>query len=429
MSRRRILLVVLGIPVLGILLLGVASAQPPAGSLQLVAVEVAGAKRYTPPEVVRLSGLAPGTSVTTAHFDAAQKLMAATGLFAEITYRYTTTAGKTTLIFTIQEAEWTMPVVLDNFVWFKDDEIVAALRQRVPSFDGTAPILEGVTELLTRELQALLKAKAIAGTVEFFPQALPDKGIIAYLFRVRDPGPKLCALKFAGAAAINETELAQTLPIVGSDYSRAFIVDTSRGTLTDMYRQRGHWRASLGTPVAVIEQGQACNGVTVTVPVQEGAAYTLERIAWNGNAVMQSSALDALMPLKAGKVANVSELDEGLRRVRTAYGKQGYVMQSAVYTPQFNDETKRVAFDVKIEEGPQFRFGTLAFTGLAPEATETLTKRWRLKAGDVFDASYPAKFYTDDIGPRLPRGVKPPSLQSQVDEQNRVVNIKYVFGG
>ena len=176
MNRRRLPLVVLGIPVLGILLHGVASAQSPAGALQLAAVEVTGAKRYTPAEVVRLSGLAPGTSVTSAHFDAATKLMTATGLFAEISYRYTTTAGKTTVIFTIQEAEWTMPVVLDNFVWFKDDEIVAALRQRVPSFDGTAPILEGVTELLTRELQALLKAKAIAGTVEFFPQALPDEG-------------------------------------------------------------------------------------------------------------------------------------------------------------------------------------------------------------------------------------------------------------
>jgi hypothetical protein len=78
--------VVLGIPVLGILLLGVASAQSPAGSLQLAAVEVTGAKRYTPAEMVRLSGLAPGTSVTTAHFDAATKLMAATGLFAEINY-------------------------------------------------------------------------------------------------------------------------------------------------------------------------------------------------------------------------------------------------------------------------------------------------------------------------------------------------------
>jgi hypothetical protein len=52
--------------------------------------------------------------------------------------------------FTIEEAEWTMPVLLDNFVWFKDDEIVTALRQRIPSFDGTAPILEGVTGRRTR---------------------------------------------------------------------------------------------------------------------------------------------------------------------------------------------------------------------------------------------------------------------------------------
>jgi outer membrane protein assembly factor BamA len=405
-----------------------AGTQSPAGSLPLAAVEVSGARRYTPAEVARLSGLAPGTSVTTADFDTATKRMAATGLFKEISYRYATTAGRTTVTFTIEEADWTMPVIFDNFVWFKDDEIVAALKQRIPSFDGTAPILAGVTELFTQELQAVLRTKSIQGDIEFLPQATPQQGIVAYLFRVRNPGPKVCALRFAGAAAIKDAELADMLPIVGSDYSRSFVASTSRGTLTDMYRQRGHWRASFGTPAAVVEQGQACSGVSITVPVEEGSAYTSERVAWNGNAVMASRDLDALMPLKAGEVASVSKLDEGLRRVKTAYGKQGYILHSAQYTPRLDDAAKRAVFEVKIEEGPQFRFGTLTFSGLAPDAAATLTKRWRLKAGDVFDASYPTQFYVDEIQPRLRQGTTPPRVQSQLDQENRVVNMNYVFG-
>ena len=404
-----------------------AATQSPAGSMQLAAVEVNGARRYTQAEVMRLSGLETGTSVTTADFDTATKRLAATGLFKEITYRYATAAGRTTVTFAIDEADWTIPVVLDNFVWFKDDEIVAALRERIPSFDGTAPILAGFTELLTQELQSLLRARRLDGNVEFFPQATPEKGIEAYMFKVT-PGPKVCALRFAGSAAIRDAELADRLPIAGSDYSRSFIVRTSRGTLTDMYRQRGHWRASLGTPAAVMEQGQACSGVSVTIPVQEGSSYATERVAWNGNVVMPSRELDALMPLKAGELASVSKLDEGLRRVRTAYGKQGYVLQHAAYTPRLDDETKRAVFDVRIDEGPQFRFGTLTFPGLSPDAAATLTKRWRLKAGDVFDASYPTQFFMDDIQPRLRQGTAPPRLQTQIDDQNRVVNIQYLFG-
>jgi outer membrane protein assembly factor BamA len=406
----------------------VAGTQSAAGSLRLAAVEVSGTRRYTQAEVVRLCGLEPGTSVTTADFDTATKRLAGTGLFKQIAYRYVTVAGRTTVTFTIEEADWTMPVVFDNFVWFKDDEIVAALRQRIPSFDGTAPILTGITELLTRELQALLQARHIEGNVEFMPQANLKMEIDAYMFRVRDPGPKVCALRFTGAAAIKEAELADRLLIVGSDYSRSFIVNTSRGTLTDMYRQRGHWRASLGMPTAVVEQGQACSGVSVTIPVQEGSAYATERVAWSGNAALPSRELDALMPLKAGELANVSQLDEGLRRVKSAYGKQGYVLQRAAYTPRLDDERRRAVFEVQIEEGPQFRFGTLTFPGLSPDGVADLTKRWRLKAGDVFDASYPAQFFMDQVQPRLRQGAARPTLQSQIDEQNHVVNIRYVFG-
>ena len=260
------------------------------------------------------------------------------------------------------------------------------------------------------------------------PLATPAKGIYAYMFKVATPDLKVCALKFAGAAAIKEAELVERLPAIGMDYSRSFIVNSSRGTLTDMYRQRGHWRAALGTPTAVVEKGQACSGVSVTVPVEEGPAYATERIAWNGNGALQSRDLDALMLLKAGELANVSKLDESMRRVRSAYGKQGYVLYRADYTPRLDDEKKQVAFDVKIEEGQQFRFGTLTFPGLPPEAADTLSKRWRLKAGDIFDDSYPSRFYMEDIQPRLRQGAPRPSLQSQVDEQSRVVHIRYVFG-
>jgi outer membrane protein assembly factor BamA len=425
---RFVSLVVLGIQCLcAVLVAGPQSA--PAGALQLAAVDVSGAKRYTQADVARLSGLATGTSVTTAHFDAATKKLAATGLFKEISYRYATVAGRTTVTFAIEEAEWTMPVVFDNFVWFNDDELVTALRQRIPSFDGTAPILDGVTDFFAQELQALLTTKSVGGSVEFVPQASLGKGVEAFLFRVTNPGPKVCALRFTGAAAIKEAELAAILPVVGSDYSRSFIVNTSRGTLTDMYRQRGHWRAAFGTPTAVVEQGQACSGVSVTIPVEEGSAYALEGITWNGNGSLPSRELDALVPLKAGAVADGAKLDEGMRRVATAYGKHGYIMQRAAYTPRLNEEKKQVAFDVKIEEGPQFRFGTLTFPGLSPDAVQTLTKRWRLKTGDVFDATYPSQFYSDEIGPRLRQGAPSPAFQTQVDEQNRVVNVRYVFGG
>ena len=139
--------------------------------------------------------------MTTADLDAAIQRMAATGLFKKLNYRYATAAGRTTVTFDIEEADWTMPVVFDNFVWFKDEELIATLKQTIPSFDGTAPNTEGIADLISRELQKAIAARKIAGRIDFVPQGT-IKGIDSFAFRVVDPAPKLCSIGFSGRKAI-----------------------------------------------------------------------------------------------------------------------------------------------------------------------------------------------------------------------------------
>jgi hypothetical protein len=86
-------------------------------------------------------------------------------------------------------------------------------------------------------------------------------------------------------------------------------------------------------------------------------------------------------------------------------------------------------FEIKIEEGLQFRMGTITFGGLSESDAALLGRRWQLKPGEIFDASYYDKYYAEEIQPRLPRGSRPPSVETRVDEANRVVNIRFVFGG
>jgi outer membrane protein assembly factor BamA len=403
-------------------------AKQAAAKLVVASVEVAGARRYTPPEVTKLSGLELGKSVTTADLDAAIQRMAATGLFKKLNYRYVTAAGRTTVTFDIEESDWTMPVVFDNFVWFKDEELIAALKQTIPSFDGTAPVTEGISDLISRELQKVIAARKIGGRIDFVPQGTL-KGIESFAFRVVDPAPKLCSIGFSGASAIKEQELVSVFAaVVGADYSRSYVAGTARGTIVDLYHRRGHWRASVAPPAATLVSG-ACTGAAVTLAVNEGVPYTWDRAEWTGNAALSSQDLDAVLPIKSGEVANVMRIDDGVRRVHAAYGKQGYIGQRATYTPRLDETTRKAVFEIKIEEGLQFRMGTITFAGLSESDAALLGRRWQLKPGAIFDASYFDKYYAEEIQPRLPRGSKPPGMETRVDEANRVVNIRFVFGG
>ena len=406
-----------------------APAKQATAKFVVAGVEVAGARRYTPPEVTKLSGLEPGKTVTTADLDAAIQRMAATGLFKKLNYRYATAAGRTTVTFDIEEADWTMPVVFDNFVWFKDEELIATLKQNIPSFDGTAPNTEGISNLISRELQKVIAARKIAGRIDFVPQGT-IKGIDSFAFRVVDPAPKLCSIGFSGASAIKEQELVSVFaPVVGADYSRSYVTGTARGTIVDLYHRRGHWRASVAPPITALVADPSCMGAAVTLAVNEGVPYTWDRAEWTGNVALASRDLDTVMPLKSGDVANVMRIDDGIRRVHAAYGKQGYIGQRATYAPRLDETTRKAVFEIKIEEGLQFRMGTITFAGLSESDAALLGKRWQLKPGEIFDASYYDKYYAEEIQPRLPRGSRPPGVETRVDEANRVVNIRFVFGG
>jgi outer membrane protein assembly factor BamA len=197
--------------------------------------------------------------------------------------------------------------------------------------------------------------------------------------------------------------------------------------LTDSYRQRGHWRAAFGSPVAAIDPARGC--VAVRAAVTEGPAYTWDRAEWIGNTAVPSPELDAALGIKSGEIASLARLDDGLRRVQRTYGQRGYVLERATYTPRLDDLTRRAAFEIRIEEGLQFRMGSVEFPGLAPADAAGLLKRWQLKPGDVFDASYPDRFMDEEIVPRIPRGARLPAIESRADQQNRVINVRYVFGG
>ena len=166
----------------------------------------------------------------------------------------------------------------------------------------------------------------------------------------------------------------------------------------------------------------------VTVTVDEGAPYQWDRADWTGNAVLAAPDLDKLMLMKSGDLANITRVDDGIRRVQKAYGTRGYIMQQASYTPVLNDSTHRAVFEMRVVEGPQFHLGTVSFPGLDPKSVEILNKEWKLKPGDVFDASYPGTFFADVIRPRLRPSTTPPETKLDVDEKNRLVNVGFVFG-
>jgi len=397
---------------------------PAAAQLQLSAVTVNGIKRFTSDDVVRLSGLKVGQAATPQALDGAASRLATTGLFKSVTYRYTTGSGKLNAILSIEEEDaWTMPVVFDNFIWFTNEELANTVRQGVPTFDGMLPANDAVMDYVSQTLQRFVEARGIAGRVTSEGRVNIKTRTRQQLFTVTGTtnSLKMCALRLAGTAAVPEADLLKVAQaVIGTNYSRAFIDGLASGTLRHEYRRRGYWAADLAYESAKLDQG--CSGVTVSLSVKEGRVYKFDRVEWSGAAAIPVAKLDAALGIKAGDVAEIVKLEAGLRAVGDSYGKIGYVMQEADYTPVLDDAAGRVTFRIAITEHQQFRMGTLTFPDLSPADAGRLSERWKLAAGEIYDASYLSR-YTDANRAAFPRGMR---AETAVDRTKLVVLVRFV---
>ena len=259
-----------------------------------------------------------------------------------------------------------------------------------------------------------MTSRKLPGTVEY---SLTETG---HVYRVGGISLPLCTLHFPGADDVSEEKLGATMKSqTDPNYSRQAAAAFPQFGLYPLYYELGHLRASFGAPVARPDtSGQCENGVELTIPVNEGVVYSWANSQWSGNQVLTATQLDAAVGMKNGEVANGKKFDKGKHEVEKVYGKQGYILAHLNSTPEFDDSTKQVTFKIAVNEGPQFHMGTIDFKGFSDTERGALIESWKLKAGDVYDASYIDRFFREDARPVLSR-----IFQERRAAQNRQLSL------
>jgi outer membrane protein assembly factor BamA len=91
-------------------------------------------------------------------------------------------------------------------------------------------------------------------------------------------------------------------------------------------------------------------------------------------------------------MANTVRFEENLRSVQELYGSRGYILASVKANAEFDDTDGTVIFHLIVDEGSLFRMGELEFRGIDNTLTARLREAWKLRPGDVYDATYLKQF-------------------------------------
>jgi outer membrane protein assembly factor BamA len=378
-----------------------AQAVPPT-NYKLIAVKVVGSKRFTQQEVATASGLPVGTIAHEDDFHKAARQLGESGAFNNITFTYSYSSAGTKLEFQVTDADKFIPARFADFVWFTDEELRQKVHQRVPLFSGELPTSGRLPDQVSDVLQAMLVENGIPGHVEYLRSSGKTGQLESIDYNVAGVSIRIHHFEFPGAGA-SELPLLQAAAEKLSDreYSHDFLTNFIEHSLLPIYRERGYLKASCALPLLkvvklaapdVSDSKQPPTFVDVVVPVTTGPQYKLTGWAWSGNKAISSDALQPFLHAKVGQTADLVHLESDLRAVQELYGSRGYVTATIKANAEFDDTAGTVAYDLAVQEGPVFHMGELEFRGIDNNLTARLRAAWKLRPGDVYDATYLTQF-------------------------------------
>ncbi len=406
---------------------------PPGAKWKLDKLEFEGLKNHKQEDAAAICGMKIGQIIDLDLIKSAAQKLGTAGLFSGVSFRYRYSTDRVEVTFVVEEAKaGNLRCIFDNFVWFSDQEIRDAVKISLPDFDGTAPDSDFVTEKIRQSLASMLRTQSIAGEVLYESIQDTATGRTLHVFKVKNANHRICSIRFEGARDELKPQLVKEMgALLKTNYSRMDVSLFAGAALTPFYRNRGFLKVRFGNSEAqLIGDGECKDGVGVTVSVEEGPLYRWDKAIWSGNRVLSAQELNEALAMKQGEAADESKISRGNIGVIRAYGKKGYMKIYLVPVPVFDDERTQVSYQIKVNEGNQYRMGQLSVSGLSESETKQLNDIWQLKTGDVFDSSYPGEILKQAIKERVISSTSPPrrfEVDLKSDHEKLTVDVAIKF--
>jgi outer membrane protein assembly factor BamA len=400
----------------------------PASAFKLIAIKVTGNNRYTPEEIIDATGLQVGQTTHEEDFKKASQQLGETGAFTNVAYGFQFSPEGTKVDLQITENDKFVPARFDNFVWLSDQELLQQLHTRVPLFNGHLPVAGNLPDQVSDALQALVIERKINGRADYLRSGPEDGAIEAIDYTIVGPKIHVGNVEFAGGDTDQMSRLqAASAKLRGQDYSRNKLRVEEEKELLPIYLARGYLKASFGDPQSkIVKETPDEVVVDVTFAVDPGRQYKVTEIQLSGNKAFSAEKIRELLHQRTGEAANAVQLEQEVEAVKKLYGTRGYMEASVRSVPEMDDGEGSVRYRLEIGERDVYKMGELEIQGLDSHTTARLVDAWKLRGGDPYDSSYPAKF-REETKDFLPSGEWNVSLHESVDEKDRVVDVTMRF--
>ncbi len=214
------------------------------------------------------------------------------------------------------------------------------------------------------------------------------------LYRINEGNRvKIASINYTGNKQISVKELKKVAKLKKKRFSFWTVyyvkehVEKAVTNLQSTYYKRGF----LNVYIDVLEKFNADKSeVELTFVINEGAAYTVDKITLSGNKQFDDEQLLPELKTKQGKVFNKLKGDSDVKELNKLYRQSGFIDATVEQDIKFIAEDK-VNAGFMINEGRRFRIGQIDITG-----NEQAQDRVIRRILDEYDFT-PGNFYNADI--------------------------------
>ena len=392
-----------------------------ADHFNLARIVVTGSQRYREDDVVRATGLAVSTQVTADDLQNTANRLGNSGAFASVQFLFKPVVGGKGVEadFQVTDAEKYLPAVFENFVWFSDQELQAAVHQAVPLFQGELPSSGSMSDDVSVALAKFLASKGLPNEISYIMSANFGGPPTAYKFKVAGANLKIRDVVLTNATHLAPEQLAKAVePLKGTEYLRSDVAVVLEKNLSPIYQQRGYLKFAINDIKPKVDDKSQ---VTIETTLSEGEQYRLGGVSWSGNTLISSDELAKRITLKPGSPVDALQLDRDLSQVRKLYGKFGREAVIIKPVPAFVNDTVNYAFQVT--EGDLYHMGKLEIQGVESEQAHKLEQVWKLAEGAPYDATYVHEFIANTVV-KVPGHKWTWKMLEQIDDPQKTVNVR-----
>ena len=276
-------------------------------------------------------------------------------------------------------------VKVEGNSYYSSEQIlqVAGIRENmevtVPSEDMSAIVNRLWLQRYFEDVSLAIDSIAPSRDTAFFKISLVER-------------PRVSRWVFSGVKSGEEKELRERLNFRrGSEFSE-YVSKTSVDIIKRYYKEKGF--LNVGVDVETKKDSVIRGAIRVRFVVDRGEKVKIKKITFNGNDHVKESKLvrsmkktrDArLQNFFSSKKFNEAEYENDKRAMISAFNEAGYRDARIVKDTMYYIEPGRLQIDFEIDEGKQYYFRDITWTGNSVYTSDALNQILMINKGDVYD--------------------------------------------